>query len=81
MYFGVLWCTLVEITDGESVPVVGSVLLGFMAEQPVGPTPFALGRILFMPELKRDIISDQTVALITGRMFTRITLVAHLRIG
>ena len=70
-----------EIADGKSVPVVGSVLLGFIAEQPEGPSLFAVGRIIFIPELRRDLISDQKVALMTGRIFIKIMWVAHLRVG
>ena len=44
-----------EITDGNSVPMVGSVLVEFMAEEPGGPIPSSLGRILLLPKLKREI--------------------------
>ena len=71
-----------EITDGKkSVPVVGGVLLRFMAEQPEGLTLFAVERAIFIPELRRDLISDQKVALMTGSMIIKIIWVAHLRVG
>ena len=73
--------TSVEIANGKLLPVVGSGQLEIVAEQPGGPTTIPLGKVLHVPELGRNLISERQASMMTGLLFVKSPTVAHLGTG
>ena len=68
----------VETANGKLPPVAGCGQLEVMAEQPGGLVTISLGKVLHVPQLERNIISERQASLMSGLLFVKSPTVAHL---
>ena len=71
----------VAAADGKLLSVAGSGQLEIVAEQPGGPKPISLGKLLHVSKLERNLISERQASLMSGMLFVKSPTVAHLGTG
>ena len=71
----------VETANGKLLPVVGCGQLQVVTEQPGGPVIISLGKVLHVPKLECNPISERQASLMSGLLFVKSPTVAHLGTG
>ena len=61
--------------------MVGCGQLEIVAQQPEGSVTIFLGKVLHVPKLERNLISEREVLLMSGMVFVKSPMVAHLGTG
>ena len=61
--------------------MVGRGQLEIVAEQPGGSVTISLRKVLHVPKLERNLISEHQVSLMSGMVFVKSPMVAHLGTG
>ena len=68
----------VETANGKLLPVVWCGQLEIGAEQPGVPVTISLVKVLHVPKLERNFISEHQASLMSGLLFVKSLTVAHV---